>query len=184
MFHHYIFLLNPSSHQDKIENTGHHEGEQAETCGVVVQNKFNEVEGLPTEVTCNTEQIVEESIFLTDVIEESIPVNEEPHGKINFIWKVESSKASISNEALENAFNIEICCQNVEHIDVGHNDTYVMNNGGLCNLLIEKKLNHIFHSVHGGNIDHDLRCLLMLAWVKHVNIISPQSHKTHVGDHN
>ena len=52
---------------------------------------------------------------------------------------------------------------------------------GSCYSLIHKNLNNIFHGVHGGNVDHDLGILLVVASVHQVDISPPEGGEGDVG---
>jgi len=78
---------------------------------------------LPGEVDRYTDNLVEEGISFAEVIQAACSVYEETEREVDFVREVESSERSISNEAFEEAFNIKICSDDSDNIEVGQNDT-------------------------------------------------------------
>ena len=104
---------------------------------------------------------MEEGKGFEEVIQAACSVYKETKREVDFVREVESSEGSISNEAFEKAFNIKICSDNSDNVEVSQNDTEMMNYCCSCNLLVYKKFNNILQCVHGCNVDHDLWVLLV-----------------------
>ena len=118
--------------------------------------QFEEVESLPGEVTADADQVVQENISLEAVDELASPADEEPDCKEYLVGKVEAGETRVANEVFEDALNVELCCENTEAVHVGADDTYVMDNRRVCNLLVNEQLDHVLDDIHGGEVDKHL----------------------------
>ena len=91
---------------------------------------FEQVESLPGEVATETEQVGQETKSLEVVNGPACPADEEPDRKEYLEGYIETGESCVDNEVLEDALSVELwCCENAETVQVGTNDTYVMENG-------------------------------------------------------
>ena len=118
--------------------------------------QLEEVERLPGEVAADADQVVQENVSLEAVDELASPADEEPEREEYLIWKVEAGETRVANEVFEDALNVELCCKNTEAVHVGADDTYVMDNRRVCNLLVNEQLDHVLDDIHGGEVDKHL----------------------------
>ena len=71
---------------------------------------------------------MQENVSLEAVDQLASPADEEPDSKEYLVGKVEAGETRVANEVLEDALNVELCCENAETVQVGTDDTYVVDN--------------------------------------------------------
>ena len=71
---------------------------------------------------------MQENISLEAVDQPASPADEEPYREEYLIGEVEAGETSVANEVLEDSLDVELCCENAEAVEVGTDDTHVMNN--------------------------------------------------------
>ena len=85
------------------------------------------------------------------------PADEEPNGKEYLVGEVKTGESCIANEVLEDALSVELwCCENAEAVQVGTDDTFVMENCGVCDPLVNEQLDNVLDGIHGGEVDDHL----------------------------
>ena len=127
--------------------------------------QLEEVERLPGEVAADADQVVQENVSLEAVDELASPADEEPEREEYLICKVEAGETRVANEVLEDALNVELCCENAETVQVGTDDAYVMDNCRVCDLLVNEQFDYVLGGIHGRKVDKYLDGLIVHEYV-------------------
>ena len=112
MVHDCNLLLYPATQENKVGDSWEKQSDDIDSIAVEDDAELQEVESLPRHIETDTQKFEEEAVSLAKVVKAAISINKKPQCKIQFVRKVQSCKGTITNEAFEDAFDIEICAEN------------------------------------------------------------------------
>ena len=99
---------------------------------------------------------MDEDISLEAVDRPPSSADEESDGEEYLVGEVQASEACVADEVLEHALDVVLRRENVETIQIGADDTDVMDDCGFCNFLVYKQLDDVFGNVHCRDVDQYL----------------------------
>ena len=99
---------------------------------------------------------MDEDISLEAVDRPPSSADEESDGEKYLVGEVQASEACVADEVLEHALDVVLRRENVEAIQIGADDTDVMDDCGFCNFLVYKQLDDVFGNVHCRDVDQHL----------------------------
>ena len=182
MLHEDDLLLDPASEEGDVGEEGEQHGQGPPTGLLEARHQLQEVESLPGEVAGDAEEVVEEDISLEEVNEAASAADEETTSEEDFIGEVEAGEGCVADETFEDALNVVVIQENTEAVEVGADDTDMVDDCGGGNLLVHEELDDVLADVHGGEVDEDLDVGGVPVGVDEVDVLPPEGGEGDVAD--
>ena len=182
MLHEDDLLLDPASEEGDVGEEGEEHGQGPRAGLLEARHQLQEVESLPGEVAGDAEEVVEEDISLEEVNEAASAADEETTSEEDFIGEVEAGEGCVADETFEDALNVVVIQENTEAVEVGADDTDMVDDCGGGNLLVHEELDDILADVHGGEVDEDLDVGGVPVGVDEVDVLPPEGGEDDVAD--